>query len=93
MTKRSPSARRGPAAPADPFGLLVETYQSNAFLLDALERARRGLASARAYLASPGCNRRLGEARVLRLDTRRRAALTLLRANRIRVRDLVGSAA
>lgn len=70
------------AAGEDPFGRIVRLYQSNAYLLRELKSVRGQLDRARSYLSTPGCNRTLGEAHVLRLLARRSAALALLRANR-----------
>lgn len=93
MTKRTTLPRRVPAASADTLGLVLYLHRSNEYLLDVSRRARAAAASARGYLATPGCNRTLGETALWHAETRRHAALRLLRANRIKVRDLVGSAA
>src|SRR4051812_41296837 len=73
----------------DAFGLVVALYQSNARLFAELDAVRRETARARAYRAMPGSNRVLADARLLRLRSRRSAALAHLRANRIQARSLL----
>ena len=73
----------------DPFGLLVSLYQTNKALSAELRAVQRNLAGARDYLASPGCNARLAEARLLQLRAKHSAVLALLRANRVRSRDFL----
>jgi hypothetical protein len=71
------------------FGKLVSLYKSNDFLLSELATVRLKLSRARDYLGSPGCNPALAEAHLLRLRARQSAALAMLRANRLQVRDLL----
>jgi hypothetical protein len=71
------------------FERLVSLYRSNERLLSDLKSLRVRLASARAYLDSPGSNPVLGQARVLHLKAKHTAALTLLRANRVVARTLL----
>lgn len=61
---------------------LVQIWSSNERDLAELRGLRFKAAQARAYLASPGCNRSLGLSYLERLETTRRIHLARLRANR-----------
>jgi hypothetical protein len=77
----------------DGFAEIVRAYQSNEYLLGQVARADRQIAQVREYLAAPGCNPALGAARLRVAKARRTAALTILRANRIRARALIARSA
>ncbi len=61
---------------------LAQIWTSNERDLAELRGLRPKVAQARAYLASPGCNRSLGLSYLERLETTRRIHLARLRANR-----------
>ena len=74
----------------DEFGRLVWLLKSNDRLFAALRVSTERLRSVRAYLAEAGCNVFLGKASYAYWRTRRSSVLTLLRANRIEARRLLG---
>ncbi len=80
---------RPAAAGADLFGRFVSVYQSNEILFAELESIKQNLARANTYLETPGSNPALAHAQIGRLKTRRSAALTMLRANRLQARALI----
>jgi hypothetical protein len=81
----------GPASATTPeFGQIVALYQTNEILLSELEKAKKSQAFARVYLETPGSNPALAAAHLLRTRARHSAVLTMLRANRIQARSLVG---
>jgi len=61
---------------------LVQIWSSNEQELAELRALRVKMSRTRAYLASPGCNRLLGNACLERLETLHRKHLARLRANR-----------
>ena len=61
---------------------LVQIWSCNEREFMELRATRLNAARARAYLASPGCNRLLGQACLKRLETQRQEHLARLRANR-----------
>ena len=61
---------------------LVQIWSSNEQEFAELRALRLKMAQTRAYLASPGCNRLLGNACLERLETLHRKHLARLRANR-----------
>jgi len=61
---------------------LVQIWSSNEQEFAELRALRLKMAQTRAYLASPGCNRLLGNACLERLETLHRKNLSRLRANR-----------
>lgn len=67
---------------------LILIYHSNKRLLRLLERTKRDLERARAYMNEPGCNLALGIARVGQLRERRRKVLRQLEANWLVIREL-----
>ncbi len=67
---------------------LILIYQSNKRLLRILERIKRDLEQARAYMNQPGCNLAMGIARVGQLRERRRKVLRQLEANWLVIREL-----
>ncbi len=77
---------REPASPPRPIFLmaeeLVQIWSSNERIFAVLRGLRMKRIRARAYLASPGCNRLLGHAYLERLETSRRQHIEQLRANR-----------
>jgi hypothetical protein len=68
---------------------LVQIWSSNEQELAELRALRVKMAQTRAYLASPGCNRLLGNACLERLETLHRKHLARLRANRRAAWELV----
>jgi hypothetical protein len=74
----------------DVFGSLVAIYQSNALLAAELNTIRLRMSRVRDYRESPGANIRLADIQILRLGSRRSAALRLLKANRLKARYLLG---
>lgn len=67
---------------------LILIYHSNKRLLRLLERTKRDLEQARAYMNEPGCNLAMGIARVGQLRERRRKVLRQLEANWLVIREL-----
>lgn len=67
---------------------LILIYHSNKRLLSLLDRTKRDLERARAYLQEPGCNLALGIARVGQLRQRRRTVLRQLEANWLMIREV-----
>jgi hypothetical protein len=67
---------------------LVLIYHSNKRLLNLLDRTKRDLEQAGAYLSQPGCNPVLGMARIGQLRERRRTVLRQLEANWLLIREL-----
>ena len=94
MIGASPSTARvsntGPLLPDNTFARLVELYRSNYVLLNELDSSKNKLERARAYLASPTRNPALAAANLVHLKSKHSAVLTLLRANRRQVQDLLG---
>jgi hypothetical protein len=72
------------------FGRIVSLFRSNAFLFSELQNVKLKLARARVYRDTPGSNPVLAEAHVLQLRAKHSAVLTMLRANRIEARRLLG---
>ena len=68
---------------------LVQIWSSNEREFVELRALRIKVAGARAYLASPGCNRLLGHACLEHLETLRRNHLAMLRANRLAAWELM----
>ena len=68
---------------------LVQLWSSNEQEFAELRALRLKMARTRAYLASPGCNRLLGDANLERLETLHREHLARLRANRRAAWELV----
>jgi hypothetical protein len=90
-TYRLPHTDHEPTgAPTPEFGQIVALYQTNELLLSELEKVKKSQDRARAYLETPGSNPALAEAHLLRTKARHSAVLTMLRANRIQARSLVG---
>lgn len=81
-----PADTREPVSPPRPIFLmaeeLVQIWSSNERIFAVLRGLRMKRVRARAYLASPGCNRLLGHAYLERLETSRRQHMEQLRANR-----------
>ena len=78
-TREPESSRRPIFLVAD---RLVQIWSSNEQEFAELRAIRLKMAQTRAYLASPGCNRLLGNACLERLETLHRKHLARLRANR-----------
>jgi hypothetical protein len=76
--------------PGDTFGQIVALYHSNEFLFSELQNVKLKLARARAYRDTAGSNPVLAGAYLLQLRARHSAVLTMLRANRIEARRLLG---
>jgi hypothetical protein len=76
--------------PHNAFGRIVSLFRSNEFLFSELQNVKLKLARARVYRDTPGSNPVLAEAHVLQLRARHSAVLTMLRANRIEARRLLG---
>jgi hypothetical protein len=71
------------------FFRLVRIFLDNEVLLKELARSRDAIEQARCYLASPGTNPALGQARLTQLRLKRHGLLCLLRANRHEVRRIL----
>jgi hypothetical protein len=83
-----------PQAPSlDLLDALACLYASNERLFADLESIRLRVESARRYLLELGSNQALGLARLRRLREKHSGSLTVLRANRLRARDLCGRGA
>jgi hypothetical protein len=74
----------------NPFEHLAALAVANDRLSGELDASRLRLADARAYLDTPGCNARFGEAHLGRCRARHSAALARLRANRIEALQALG---
>lgn len=72
------------------FFRLVSVFQSNAYLASELKSVNTKLDQARAYLRAPGSHPVIASANHLRMKARHAAVLTLLRANRVEARALLG---
>lgn len=82
----APDRRPWPSIPAssppDRFGTLVKLHKEFQRLNQLLQLLDRRQASALAYLASPGCNPQLGQARLSQIRSQRLTLLGRLRSHR-----------
>jgi hypothetical protein len=74
----------------NPLERLTQLLHSNDRLMAALASSRERIASARAYLDAPDCNRRFAEAHLDRARARHSSILARLRANRIEALEILG---